>query len=267
MQDLKGKVTVITGGGTGIGLATGIELAAQGDAKIVIASTNEQRLNEGADKIRAAGNGVEVLPVICDQSSRESIQNLYDQTIKRFGRVDVVIANAGVTTSGPYLNHRPEDWEWVWGVCLLGVGYIVQIFYPTLCKQKAGHIVITGSQAGMNPTWFTEHGPYTAAKSGAMALGASLRPEAAEHNVGVTSVIVAGTETDIMQCERSRPAAYGETQGLKRERRAAERLPASAVGKMIVEGIQKNKEFVATHPGLKEMQKGYFDRILASYDH
>lgn len=150
---------------------------------------------------------------------------------------------------------------------LFGVTNCIQVFYPHLCARQTGQIVIVGSQQGMLPTWYTNHGPYTSAKSAVMALGASLRPEAAEHNVGVTSVIVAATTTDIMKCERSRPQRFGEPQHLATEKRVAVRIPASDVGEMIVKGIRENKEWVATHPGLKELQKGYFDRILAAYDH
>lgn len=149
---------------------------------------------------------------------------------------------------------------------LFGVTNFVQIYYPEMCRRGAGHIVITGSQAGMNPTWFSNHGPYTSAKAAVMALGAALRLEAAEHGVGVTSVIVAATHTDIMQCERARPERFGAPQQVEREKRVARRIPASDVSGMIVRGIKENREWVATHPELKGMQKSYFDRILKSYD-
>lgn len=118
----------------------------------------------------------------------------------------------------------------------------------------------------MNPTWVGLHGPYTSAKSAVMALGASLRPEAAEHGVGVSNVIVAGTQTEILKSERSRPSKYGEPQQLDRVKREARRIPASDVGAMMVNGIKEDKEWIATHPDLKESTKGYFDRILAAYD-
>ncbi|OAA57410.1 NAD(P)-binding domain protein [Niveomyces insectorum RCEF 264] len=265
MKDLKGKVSVITGGGTGIGLAIGLELAAAGDAKIVIASTNAERLEEGAAELRKAG--ATVLTVVCDVSSRSDVQALHDKAVDAFGPVDVLVCSSGVTTGGPFVEHRPEDWDWVFGVCLYGPAYCIQSFYPDMVKRQAGHIVLVGSQAGMNPTWFAHHGPYTCAKSGVMALGAALRLEALEHNVGVTSVIVAATTTSIMRCERSRPEKYGTPQPWEAEKREARRIPAADVGRMMVEGIRENKEWVATHPDLKQMQKEYFDRILAAYDH
>lgn len=265
MQDLKGKVAVITGGATGIGLAFALELAATGVAHIIIASTNKDRLEAAATEIRKTG--AEALPIVCDVSEKASVQNLHDEAITAFGHVDILACNAGVTTGGPLLDHRPEDWDWVFGVVLNGTVNCIQAFYPGMCERKTGHILITGSQAGMNVTWVKLHGPYTAAKSAVMALGAALRPEASEHGVGVSNVIVAGTQTEILQGERSRPAKFGEPQNLDRVKRNAHRIPPSDIGKMMVDGIKQNKEWIATHPELKESTKGYFDRILAAYDH
>jgi short-subunit dehydrogenase len=119
----------------------------------------------------------------------------------------------------------------------------------------------------MVPTWVIQHGPYTSAKSAVMALGSALRPEAAEHNIGVTTVIVAGTITEIMKSERSRPERYGDSLDIKLPKREARRIPASDVADMITVGVKENKEWVATHPDMKEKTKEYFDKILAAYDH
>jgi 3-oxoacyl-[acyl-carrier protein] reductase len=184
-----------------------------------------------------------------------------------FGRCDLLFCNAGVTTAGPYLDHRPGDWDWVYGVVLGGVSNCIQSFYPDMCKQKMGQIILTGSQAGAVPDWFTLHGPYTAAKAAVHALGTALRPEAAEHNVGVTVVIVAGTLTDIMKSERSRPDKFGDAltvSGMKK--REARRIPPKEVAERTIRGVKENAAFVATHPELKNLTKDYFDRILAAYD-
>lgn len=119
----------------------------------------------------------------------------------------------------------------------------------------------------MVPDWFTLHGPYTGAKAAVHALGTALRLEAAEHNVGVTVIIVAGTLTDITKSERSRPEKYGDplvVQGMKK--REARRISPEEVAKRTLEGVRENAAFVATHPELKDLTKGYFDRILAAYD-
>jgi len=126
--------------------------------------------------------------------------------------------------------------------------------------------VLTGSQAGMVPDWFTLHGPYTSAKSAVHALGTALRPEAAEHNVGVTVIVVAGTITDIVKSERSRPDRFGDPLLYPMKKREARRIPAKEVAERTVVGIKENAAFVMTHPELKAVTKEYFDRILAAYD-
>jgi len=107
----------------------------------------------------------------------------------------------------------------------------------------------------MVPDWVTEHGPYTSAKAAVHALGTALRPEAAEHGVGVSTIIVAGTLTEIMKSERSRPEKYGG-EGFKcAKKREARRIPASDVAEMIAVGVKENKAWVATHPELKDVTK------------
>jgi NAD(P)-dependent dehydrogenase (short-subunit alcohol dehydrogenase family) len=265
MKDLTSKTALITGGGTGIGLALALQLAAQG-ANIVVSSTSKERLAAGAQQIREASPNVTVLDIVCDVSDRQSIKDLKEEITKAGLHVDILVCNAGVTTSGDYHLHRESDWDWVYGVVLNGTTYCVQAFYPEMVSRGSGHIVINGSQAGMVPNWVNLHGPYTSAKAAVHALGAAMRPEAATHGVGVTTVIIAGTQTEIMKSERSRPERFGEPLDVNVERRAARRVPASEVAEKIVTGIKEDRGWVATHPDLKDRTKQYFDEILAAYD-
>jgi 3-oxoacyl-[acyl-carrier protein] reductase len=265
MKDLAGRVVVITGGGSGIGKELAIQLARKG-MKIVIASTNNEKLKSAVGDIKQTG-AKDVFAVNTDVSKRDSVVNLHHEVTKVFGSADLLVCNAGVTTSGPFDQHREQDWAWVYDVVLHGTAHCIQLFYPDMVKKKSGHIVMVGSQAGMVPNWFTLHGPYTSAKSAVMALGAALRPEAAEHNIGVSNVIVAGTVTEMMKSERSRPKEYGGSLVYNMPKREARRIPASETAEMIVKGIEENKEWIATHPELKSLTKRYFDSILAAYDH
>ncbi|KAF2008028.1 NAD(P)-binding protein [Amniculicola lignicola CBS 123094] len=266
MKDLKGKMALITGGGTGIGLQLALQLAASG-TNIVICSTNSERLSAGASQIRSSSPDVTVLDIVCDVSDRSSVKNLKSSITKAGLHVDILVCNSGVTTSGDFHKHRESDWDWVYGVVLFGTTYCIHEFYPDMVERGYGHLVLNGSQAGMVPDWFTQHGPYTSAKAAVHALGAGIRPEAAEHGVGVTTVIIAGTTTEIMKSERSRPDKYGEPLKSDIKKRVANRIPAEDVASQILEGIKENKGWVATHPELKERTKQYFDGILAAYDH
>jgi NAD(P)-dependent dehydrogenase (short-subunit alcohol dehydrogenase family) len=264
MKDLKGKTAVITGGATGIGLALALELSTKEEMNVVLASTNLERLQAAAKTVNEAGG--EAFLVVCDVTDRASVQNLFDIVTNKYGATDLLCCNAGVTTGGPFLEHRPSDWAWVYDVVLQGTANCVQVFYPDMAKHKSGHIVLTGSQAGMVPDWVTEHGPYTSAKAAVHALGAALRPEAAEHGVGVTTIIVAGTLTDIIKSERSRPERYGGEGPKASKKREARRIPPGDVAEMVVQGVKENKAWVATHPELKTITKAYFDGILEAYD-
>ena len=99
MKDLAGKVAVITGGGSGIGKELAIQLTKKG-MKVVIASTNDEKLQAGVEHIKKAG-GKDVIAVKTDVSKRDQVVNLHDQAVKAFGPVDLLVCNAGVTTSGP----------------------------------------------------------------------------------------------------------------------------------------------------------------------
>lgn len=263
MKDLKGKIAVITGGATGIGLAVALELTKEG-TKVVLASTNLERLQAAVTTVEEAGG--EAFPVVCDVTDRTSIQELFNVVTEKYNHTDLLFCNAGVTTGGPFIEHRPSDWSWVYDVVLGGTVNCIQIFYPDMAVRKSGHIILTGSQAGMVPDWVTEHGPYTSAKAAVHALGTALRPEAKEHGVGVTTVIVAGTVTEIIKSERSRPEKYGDEGPKASKKREARRIPASDVAEMMVKGVKENSAWVATHPELKGVTQNYFENILASYD-
>jgi len=188
--------------------------------------------------------------------------------------VHVLCANAGVTTAGPFLDHRDEDWDWVYDVVLRGVTNCVQAFYPLMARQGEGQIVITGSQAGLVPDWVLGHGPYTSAKAGVTALAVALRPEAAEHGVGVSLLIPAGTESDILLSARSRQSRYGTSVDGQMSRRPGApdtrkgtpmHLTPEEVAARVVAELPSDPAFIVTHRGLKPLVANYFERILAAY--
>lgn len=270
----QGGTAVITGGATGIGRALATALAKKG-MNIVLASTSAERLEQAASELRASG--AQVMTMVCDVSDRSAVRALAEKTIAKFGGVDLLCANAGVTTAGPFLDQVDTDWDWVFDVVLRGVSNCIQAFYPLMAKAGKGQILVTGSQAGLVPDWVLYHGPYTSAKSAAMALAVALRPEAAEHGVGVSVLIPASTESDILTSGRSRPMRYGTSREITPTSIALRPgtpnplpdtkflLSGEEVAEMVVAKLPDNPAFIATHPGLKPLVKDYFDRILAAY--
>jgi len=272
MRILNGKVAVVTGGATGIGKALALALAGEGMA-VAIASTNIERLEAAATEIRAAGGAVATY--VCDVTDRGAVRNLAASVTRGLGAPDLVCANAGVTTFGPFLDHADADWDWVIDVVLRGVTNCVQAFYPLLAEKRAGHLMITGSQTAYCPDWVLQHGPYVAAKGAVHALALALRAEAAELGVEVSLLVPAATRTDVSLSARSRPGRYGS--GLVGQVRMREDAPkmldqypmfieAEEAARRAIHGVKTNAAITVTHPGMKPLVDDYLERIAAAYD-
>ena len=146
MEDLNGKVAVITGGASGIGRSLAHAFAAQG-MKVVLADVDEVRMR--AVEAELADGGTEVLPVVCDTSLESSVQALAQATLDRFGAAHVLCNNAGVAGKGDPWNGPISAWDWVVGINLYGVVHGIRAFLPIMQDQGEGHIVNTASMAGL----------------------------------------------------------------------------------------------------------------------
>jgi len=194
-----------------------------------------------------------------------------------FGGTDLLCANAGATTTGPFHDHAEGDWDWVMDTVLGGVTNCVQAFYPDMARRGSGQILITGSQTGFSPDWLINHGPYVAAKAAVHAVAMALRPEAALHGVGVSLLVPAMTETEITQAgQRSRPARYGEPRGSS-DLGVADGFPgplpqfprmlsAQEVAERAIAGLKADAAIIATHAAMKPVVETTFGRILEAYD-
>jgi NAD(P)-dependent dehydrogenase (short-subunit alcohol dehydrogenase family) len=155
MDRLNGKVAIITGGNSGVGAATAIKFAAEG-AKVVITARREAPLLEVAEKIRAAGG--EVLPVVSDISKAEDAKKVLDATLAAFGKVDILINNAGIYPPSDFLTSRSEDWKKLIDINILGTMYAAHAVLPAMIENGYGRIVNIGSVAGhYGLSWFVEY--------------------------------------------------------------------------------------------------------------
>ena len=159
-----GKVAVVTGGGSGIGLALANAFAAAG-CSVVLADVQADALDRAA--VEVGSHGGETLTVVTDVSKADQVEALAAATMERFGAVHVVCNNAGVGGAGdPWLGPI-ETWEWVMGVNFWGVVHGVRAFLPHLVMSGGGHIVNTASMAGLYPLTAA---PYDASKHAVVAL-------------------------------------------------------------------------------------------------
>lgn len=205
MQELEGRVAVITGGGSGIGRGMALAFGEAG-MKIVVAEIDEQAA--AATVAELAGRGVEAVAERVDVVDRESVRALADRVYDRFGAVDLLCNNAGVTTWGT-LDQIPEsDFDWVMKVNLDGVVNGILVFVPRMAKQPGEkHVVNTASTAALGG--LPSLGHYVASKHGVLGLSETLQIEGAAYGLGCSVLCPGSTSTGIVKSARNRQAAFG----------------------------------------------------------
>jgi NAD(P)-dependent dehydrogenase (short-subunit alcohol dehydrogenase family) len=203
MHDLAGRTAVITGAASGIGRALATSLDAAG-CRVVLADVEPSALDQAVSEMREQGS--EAIGVLCDVRSGQEMEALHQQAADRFGSVDIVCLNAGVSPSGPVLETSEETWRWLIDVNLMGVVHGLNAFVPHLVRRGTGHVVITGSLAGLLPT--PSLGPYSAIKHALTGLAGVLRAELLDTGVGVSLLCPGVVRTRIAESERNRPAAF-----------------------------------------------------------
>ncbi len=204
MRDLSGKVAVITGGASGIGLAMAERFGREG-MKLVIADIQEDAIKRAVTGLKTSG--FEAVGVRTDVASYPEVEALARATIETFGKVHLVVNNAGVSITGPTWEMSLDDWRWVLDVNFWGVVHGVKAFTPILIKQgEPAHMVNTASLAAF--VGIGQHSPYCASKAACLSVSQSLRSEliAADTRVGVSVVCPGMVATDIHRSWRNRPA-------------------------------------------------------------
>ena len=261
IEDLDGKVAVVTGGASGIGLGIARRLAAAG-ARLVIGDIEVGALHEAAD-------GLGALAVQTDVRDRSSVQALADASVQRFGTVNVIVNNAGVGPFGRLADLTENDWRWIVDVNLWGVIHGVGVFLPVLQDAPGGgHIVNTASMAGLRPG--PNLGAYTVTKYGVVGLTETLALELAqdESQVGATVLLPGPVHTNIGRSTRNRP------QGLEGSLADAD-LPMvehrtwmepDEVGDIVVAAIRSGELYAVTHPAMFPPVQERFDRITAAFE-
>lgn len=248
MKELKGKVAVVTGAASGIGLAMTKQFVSEG-MQVVMADVEEEALAASASNIQA--EGADVLGVLCDVSDAASVNDLAEQTLSSYGGVHVVCNNAGVGPGGLMLETTAEEWEWIVGVNVMGVAHGVITFGPILAEAGEGHIVNTASEAGLVTN--SALGMYCATKHAVVGLSESLWREVHPLGVGVSCLCPNLVNTQIFQSERNRPydAELTATQNAimtpMREMISARGIAPSQVAANVVSAIVEDRFWVFTH--------------------
>jgi len=192
MSALQDKVVAITGASGGIGAATAVLLAERG-ARLVIGARRSDRLDAVAARVKAAGG--DVVTARTDVSRREDLAELVALACERFGRLDVLVSNAGVGPISPLDDLRVADWEAMVDVNLKGVLYGIAAALPVFRGQGSGHFVNTASTAAYRTV--PDQSVYSATKVAVRALSEGLRQEAGD-SLRVTIVSPGFIRTDFI---------------------------------------------------------------------
>ncbi len=266
MQEFAGKIAVVTGGASGIGLGMATRFAAEG-MHLVLADIEAGALEAAAARLRESG--AEVLTVQTDTGDASSMDALGERVLDRYGAVHIVCNNAGVGTHGRMWELSVKDWEFVLRVNLWGVIHGVRVFAPHLIEQDEGHIVNTASMAGLVSV--AGAGPYNVSKHGAVTLSETLYSELrdAGSNVGVSVLCPGLVQTNLGDSERNRPGdlreldaeelrARAEREPGYAQRGTMQRLTPDWVAECVLEAIKVDRFYILTH----EDPEGHIERRM-----
>jgi NADP-dependent 3-hydroxy acid dehydrogenase YdfG len=192
MSDIEGKVVAITGASSGIGEATALLLAERG-AAVVLGARRTERLDKLVDNIRDCGGRAASLSA--DVTRREDLDRLVGRAVEEFGRLDVLVSNAGISKIGPMADLDVDGWSAMIDVNLRGVLHGIAAALPVFRRQGQGHFVTTVSTAGLKivPTMAV----YAATKNAVRTLLEGLRQESTDGVVRTTSVSPGYVRTEL----------------------------------------------------------------------
>jgi NAD(P)-dependent dehydrogenase (short-subunit alcohol dehydrogenase family) len=257
MKDFKGKVAVVTGAASGIGLGLAERCAKEG-MKVVLADIEETALARVEKAVKAAG--ASTLAVKTDVSKAADVEDLARKTLDAFGAVHLLCNNAGVFIGARTWESTLLDWEWALGVNLWGIIHGVHFFVPLMIKQDVEcYIVNTASVGGLYT--FGGGATYVVSKHAAVAFSECLYREITRlgYKIGVSVLCPGSVRTKILDAERNRPTAFrnapGEAtpyltdpkvlEGLQEfQRQIDSGLPPEKVAGVVFDAIRKNKFYI-----------------------
>lgn len=268
MQDLAGRTAFVTGAGSGIGLGIATALA-QAGVKVMLCDIDEAALAAALQGLRATNADVD--GVRADVSLKAELQAAADATLARFGKVHILVNNAGVGGGGDYGAWTDTSWSWTLSVNLMSVVWGVEIFGPLLERHgEGGHIVSTASISGMIPGV----GPaYNVTKFGVVALSEGLRMSLAPRGIGVSVLCPGLIRTQILNSARAKPARFvGEIEPMPTAftEAAAEGIAQGIdplyVGELVREGIEGDWPHIFTDNTYEPLIEARFSTIREGFD-
>tara|TARA_R110002049_G_scaffold9705_5_gene48767 strand:- start:1824 stop:2714 length:891 start_codon:yes stop_codon:yes gene_type:complete len=276
MSKFAGKTAVISGGAEGIGFSIAQAVGKQG-MNVVIGDIDAQQLEQASATLQE--QGVEVLAVSMDVSKQEQWQSVAEQAVARFGKVHMLVNNAGVSgTPGAIEQTDDKDWRWVLDVNLMGIIYGAEAIVPRIKSHgEGGWVINVASMAGMVGVPFA--GPYTATKVAVVGMSESWHAELAPHNIQVSVLCPAFVRTRINLSHRNKHAEYEQEAGpasqsgttmsvfeahLKKVVEAG--LAPEIVGERVIEAISAGELYIFTHPNYRKVVQARYKAIDEAFE-
>jgi NAD(P)-dependent dehydrogenase (short-subunit alcohol dehydrogenase family) len=260
MSNYKGKTAVISGGAEGIGLGIAQAVGQQG-MNVVLGDIDEAQLAKAEVQLQALG--IDVLTVKMDVTDPVQWQALGEKAIERFGKVHMLVNNAGVASApGPIEKTNHKDWNWVIDVNLKGVIYGAEAMVPLIkAHGEGGWMINVASMAGMIGVPYA--GAYTATKVAVVGMSEAWNVELAKHNIEVSVLCPAFVKTRIHLSHRNRQHEHLDTQrkvdpNAAPKHNAAQEfvengIPAELVGQRVIEALNAKELYIFTHPAQREV--------------
>jgi NAD(P)-dependent dehydrogenase (short-subunit alcohol dehydrogenase family) len=270
MENLKDKVAFVTGGASGIGLGISKAMVAAG-MRVVIADVRDDHLKEARAWFLSQKLSRRIRCVRLDVTNRKAYARAADAAEKAFGKIHVLVNNAGLGLLGAIDKTKYDDWDWGLDVMIGGVVNGLLTVVPRIrAHGEGGHIVNTASMAAIIP--IPNCAIYIVAKSAMVGLSECLAGELAPANIGVSAFCPGPVQSNIRELGKLRPDKYKKDSGLEEfEKQLAQRptsdlwMDAVECGERVVRGIQRNDLYIFTHPEFKTGAKERFDKMLASF--
>ncbi|HKJ34041.1 MAG TPA: SDR family oxidoreductase [Balneolales bacterium] len=191
-NNIEGKIIVITGASSGLGEAAARQLSAQG-ATLVLGARRTDRINKLAEELNKDGGPA--LAITTDVTDRDQVKKLVDKAVEKYGRIDVMINNAGLMPHSPLERLKIDEWDQMIDVNIKGVLYGIAAVLPFMKKQKSGHIINVSSVAGhkIRPGGVV----YSATKHAVRVISEGLRQEVKPYNLRTTIISPGAVATEL----------------------------------------------------------------------
>lgn len=249
MQNLEGRTAFVTGGASGIGLGIAKALLGAG-MKVVIADIRDDHLASATAELAGGDN---VLAVKLDVTDRADFARAADAAEAKFGRIHILVNNAGVAVVGPTELATFADWDWVMGVNLGGtINGIVTVLPRILAHGEGGHIVCTASMSALVPVGGTAI--YSSSKAAVTSIMECMRPELESRGVICSAFCPGAVQSNIAEAGKTRPAELAETGYAEADKRRQDGgnffhlyQTKEEVGQRVLQGILNDELYILTH--------------------